>query len=55
MTMILKAPLFSFFAVSGSKALQPVVLTLLIYTISLRLANTCFLHVRTLLHPYFMI
>ncbi|KAF8553886.1 hypothetical protein OG21DRAFT_1497382 [Imleria badia] len=37
--------LLAVLAVSGSKALHPVALTLLIYTISLRLAiNTCFFH-----------
>ncbi|KAG6372269.1 hypothetical protein JVT61DRAFT_8073 [Boletus reticuloceps] len=36
--------LLAVLAISGSKALQPVVLTLLMYTITLRLAlNTCFL------------
>lgn len=45
--------LHSVLAVSGSKLLYPVVLTLLIYTISLRLAvNACFLQVSILFYLF---
>ncbi|KAG6369699.1 hypothetical protein JVT61DRAFT_14127 [Boletus reticuloceps] len=48
LSMTLLTALLAILAISGSKALHPVVLTLLMYTITLSLAtSTCFIRVDT--------